>query len=56
VRFGASGITEGRNDVAEREKTAVDGNTLLDALTGGSRAFELTSDRQHPKRRGEREK
>ena len=39
MRLGLRGVAEGGDDVSEREKTTVDGDTLFDTLASGSRAF-----------------
>ena len=41
VRLRLRGIAEGRDDITQSEKTAVDRNTLLDTLSGGGSTFEL---------------
>ena len=41
MRLGLRGVAEGGDYVPQRKKTTVDGDTLLDTLTGSGRAFEL---------------
>ncbi len=41
VRLRPRRVAECRDDIAEREKTAINRDAFLDALTSGGRAFQL---------------
>ena len=54
MRLDPGRVTEGRDDVAESEKSTVDRDTLLDAITLGSSAFQLVIQSETKEGRKER--